>query len=122
LAAIDQASLGAPFELVLGEMGAFPKPARATVLWLGVVQGFSRLSELNAVCEQAAQAAGLSPEDRPYAAHLTLSRIRPHQDVQSVIDAYQPIPLTWQATELVLYESTRRRTGAVYDPVASFAF
>ncbi|HJU51606.1 MAG TPA: RNA 2',3'-cyclic phosphodiesterase [Acidimicrobiia bacterium] len=121
-AEIDQAGLGPPFEVRLGEMGAFPRPFRATVLWLAIAEGMARLEALNSVCEEAAQGAGLAAEDRPFAAHLTLSRIRPHQDVRSVIDAYQPVPVSWQADRVVLYESTLRRDGAIYTPVEEFVF
>ena len=119
---IAQADLGSRFGLRLGEMGAFPRPVRATVLWLAVAEGLPRLADLNLICEEAAQAAGLSAEDRPFSAHLTLSRIRPHQDVRAVLDDYQPVPVSWQADRLVLYQSTLGRGGAVYTPVEEFRF
>lgn len=121
-AEIDQAGLGRRFEIRLGAMGAFPRPPRATVLWLAVTEGLARLEALNSICEEAAQGAGLAAEDRPYAAHLTLSRIRPHQDVRALIDEYEPVPVSWEADRLVLYESTPRRDGAVYTPVEEFTF
>jgi RNA 2',3'-cyclic 3'-phosphodiesterase len=119
---IDGAAIGSTFEVRLGEMGAFPRPSRATVLWLGVAGGKSRLRELNAVCEEAAQGAGLPPEDRPFAAHLTLSHIRPHQDVRSVVEAYEAVPVSWKADRMVLYQSTMGRGGAVYTSVEEFVF
>lgn len=119
-AGLDQSHLGASFEIELGEMGAFPRPARATVLWLGLTRGLERLSELNATCEEICQAAGLGPEDRPYSVHLTLSRIRPHQDVRSVVERYEPQPFGWTATEVVLFESHLGRGGAAYEPVEVF--
>ena len=121
-ATIAQADLGSGFDVRLGEMGAFPRPARATVLWLAVTKGLAQLAGLNSICEEAAQAAGLSPEDRPFAVHLTLSRIRPHQDVRPVIDAYEPLPVSWQADRLVLFQSTLGRGGVVYTPVEEFGF
>lgn len=121
-AELDQAHLGPGFDMELGEMGAFPRPARATVLWLGLTRGLSRLTELNAICEEAAQRVGLVAEDRPYAAHLTLSRIRPHQDVRPVIEAYRLVPLKWRADRLVLFQSTPGRGGAVYTALTHFPF
>lgn len=119
---IDGAALGSAFEVGLGEMGAFPRPTRATVLWLGLAKGKSRLTELSAICEEAARGVGLPPGDRPFAAHLTLSRIRPHQDVRSVIDTYQPVPVSWKADGLILYQSTTGRGGAIYTPLEEFKF
>lgn len=119
-AQIDQEDLGSPFPVTVGEMGAFPRPVRATVLWLGVEEGLARLAELNSICEEAAQAAALPGEERPFAAHLTLSRIRPHQDVSPVIDSYRSVPLRWEVDRLVLYESKLGRGGAVYTEVEEF--
>ncbi|HEY7582280.1 MAG TPA: RNA 2',3'-cyclic phosphodiesterase [Acidimicrobiia bacterium] len=121
-AEIDQAGLGPPFKVRLGEMGAFPRPVRATVLWLTVTEGVDRLEALNSICEEAVQGVGLAAEDRPFAAHLTLSRIRPHQDVRPVIEEYETVPVSWEADRLVLYESTLRRNGAIYTPVEEFVF
>ncbi|HKZ20560.1 MAG TPA: RNA 2',3'-cyclic phosphodiesterase [Acidimicrobiia bacterium] len=121
-AAIDQVGLGHSFKVRLGEMGAFPRPVRATVLWLTVTDGLDRLEGLNSICEEAAQEVGLAAENRPFAAHLTLSRIRPHRDVRAVIDGYQPVPVSWKADRLVLYQSTLGRGGAVYTALEEFEF
>jgi 2'-5' RNA ligase len=121
-AGLDQSDLGDSFDIQLGEMGAFPRPARATVLWLALARGVERLSELRTIGEELSVAAGLEPEGRPYSPHLTLSRIRPDQDVRPVMAAYEPRPFRWTATELVLFESRLGRGGAVYEPVESFPF
>ena len=120
IAELDQADLGQAFEIVLGEMGAFPRPARASVVWLALDKGRERLSELNELAEEASQAVGLAPDERPFAPHLTLSRIRPELDVRPDLAAYTPAPFQWTAVELVLYESHMGRGGAVYEPVEKF--
>jgi 2'-5' RNA ligase len=119
-AELDQTDLGDTFDIQLGEMGAFPRPARATVLWLALTRGAERLTELHSIGEEVCVSAGLQPEGRPYSPHLTLSRIRPDQDVRPVIAAYEPRPFRWAAAELVLFESRLGRGGAVYDPLESF--
>ncbi|MGQ0849717.1 MAG: RNA 2',3'-cyclic phosphodiesterase [Actinomycetota bacterium] len=120
VAALDQTDLGRPFDLALGEMGAFPRPVKATVLWLAVAQGMEKLSALNETVEELVRQVGFSPEERPFAAHLTLSRIRPDQDVRPVINSYEPLPFRWTATRLVLYQSHLGRGGAVYEALESF--
>lgn len=119
MAVLDRSALGRRFEVTLGEMGAFPRSARANVLWLAVAGGGERLTEMSVVCEEVVQSVGLAAEDRPFAPHLTLSRIRPHQDVRPVIARYRPIPLRWAVTELVLYESVSDG-GLRYEPVERF--
>lgn len=120
IADLDQADLGEKFEVVLGEMGAFPRATRAAVVWLALAKGRERLTELNELAEIASQGVGLAPEERPFAPHLTLSRVRPEMDVRADLAAYRLVPFRWTAGELVLYESHMGRGGAVYEPVEKF--
>ena len=120
VAELDQANLGPAFEVVAGELGAFPRPARASVMWLALDKGRDRLAELNALAEETSQVVGLAPEDRPFAPHLTLSRIRPEIDVRSNLASFRRVPFQWTAGELVLYESHLGRGGARYEPIESF--
>ncbi len=121
-AELDQSDLGTAFELGLGALGAFPRPARASVLWIGIDRGSERLAELNEISESLAQLVGITPEDRPYSPHLTLSRIRPEEDVRNLLETYEAMPLRWKAEELVLFESRLNRKGADYLRVESFRF
>lgn len=114
---LDQAPLGEPFDLTLGEMGAFPRSSRATVLWLGLKSGGDDLTQLHQTCEKVVQAAGFPAEERPYAPHLTLSTLRPVENVTALIDSYQPQPFRWHAPAVVLYESL---PGPTYVPVEIF--
>ena len=85
LAGVTGAELGDSFSVGFGGLGAFPRPARATVLWLAIERGSDRLAELATITEAVARDAGFLPEDRPFHPHVTLSRIRPHQDVRPLI-------------------------------------
>ena len=122
IAELDQTDLGRPFEMALGALGAFPRPAKASVVWLALDKGGERLIELNEAGEEASQAAGLAAEERPFAPHLTLSRIRPELDVRADLARYRRIPFQWTAGELVLYESRTGPSGVVYEPVERFPF
>ena len=44
-----------------GGLGAFPKPARATVLWLSVVRGADRLATMAEIADLAAQSRDSNP-------------------------------------------------------------
>ncbi|MDH5372463.1 MAG: RNA 2',3'-cyclic phosphodiesterase, partial [Acidimicrobiia bacterium] len=68
------ADLGPAFEVALDGLGAFPRTARATVLWTGVSDGSDPLNRLAGRVEKACVGAGFGPEERPFHAHLTLSR------------------------------------------------
>ncbi len=117
LAFLDQDALTLPFVLGFGALGAFSRPARATVLWMGVRRGAEELAELAGRCEEAAQAAGLEPEDRPFHPHLTLSRIQPRQDVSVLVDRVPSFPLSQEVDRITLFRSLLGTGGARYEVV-----
>jgi 2'-5' RNA ligase len=83
--ALADADFGSGFELTLDRLGAFPKEKRASVLWAGSSGGEGRLDELAEAVAEAVEAAGFKAEERPFHPHVTLSRIRPPQDVTRLI-------------------------------------
>ncbi len=104
-----------PFTVRLGHLGAFPRPKRATVVWIGVDRGVEDLVELNLVTEGAARAAGLPAEERPYHPHLTLARVRPPRDVSDLIGTR--FDLGWVVDRVVVYRSLLGTGGARYEPL-----
>lgn len=81
--ALRAAPLGPAFDVALGGLGAFPRPARATVLWVGVGEGREALSALAARVEEVSVSCGFSPERKPFSPHLTVARLRPPEDVRT---------------------------------------
>ena len=114
---LDEQPLVEPFTLGFTGLGAFPRPGRATVLWLGVERGADELANLAATCEEAARAAGFEAEERPFHAHLTLSRIRPWQDVNPVVDRVPPFPARQPVERITLYRSMLGGGPARYEVV-----
>ncbi|MGH8873852.1 MAG: RNA 2',3'-cyclic phosphodiesterase [Acidimicrobiia bacterium] len=121
LAALDQADLGPRFVVALGGLGSFPNPVRATVLWAAVERGAERLADLAGIAEDAALSAGFSAEERPFHAHLTHSRIRPHQDLRALLDRVAPAPIRLSVDRVVVYRSHLGGGGARYEALESFA-
>ncbi len=120
LAALDGSDLGPSFKISLGEMGAFPRPRKATVVWLDLTEGMERLRELADAAEEAAQTAGFAPEERPFRVHLTLSRVRPSEDVSDLIADFPPVDLEWRCRSVMVYESHLGRGGARYEALETF--
>lgn len=89
----------------LAGMGAFPRARNATVLWSGVDS--AGISGLAQAVEDAAEAAGIEAEDRPFRPHLTLSRIRPPSDI-TALAGDGPGPLRWRADR---FHTLSRRQG-----------
>ncbi len=75
------ASAATPFELAIVGLGAFPSPTRPRVLWVGLGAGAGAAARLAVSVEGALAGQGFAPEDRPFAGHITLGRVRePRRD------------------------------------------
>lgn len=88
--------------------GAFPRAARAHVLWTGIGGDRKDLAGLAASVAAAAGRAGAPPPDesRKFSPHLTLARCRAPADVRSLVEllaGYSGAP--WAATEIHLIRS-----------------
>lgn len=66
---------GVPFELQLKGLGHFPPRGEPRVLWVGVDKS-RELGRLKRRIDRALGQAGLPPEGRKFAPHVTLARIR----------------------------------------------
>jgi RNA 2',3'-cyclic 3'-phosphodiesterase len=96
------------FSLNVAGAGAFPKPARANVLWSGLSGDRRALGDLAASATAAARRADATPpdSDRRYRPHLTLARCRAPADVRSIVaslEGYEGPP--WTAEEIYLIRS-----------------
>ena len=117
LASLNHLPVG-QFRVRLDGFGAFPRPAKATVVWIGVGSGSEELIALNETAEEAAVAAGLLGEERPFHPHLTLSRVRPPADARHLID--EEIHLGWRCDRVLVYRSHLGGGPARYEPLETF--
>lgn len=111
--------------LGLAGAGAFPKPARANVLWTGLTGDRRGLAELAASVAAAARRAGAVPPDagRRFQPHLTLARCRAPADVRSIVaslEAYQGPG--WVSEEIYLIRSMLggERPGPRYETLGTW--
>ena len=65
-----------PFDLAFARAGRFPPTGRPKVVWLGIEEGTEALAALAAAVAARLNDAGLTFDDRPFAPHLTLARVR----------------------------------------------
>lgn len=66
----------AAMDLAAGPAGFFPNAKRPRVFWLGLSQGAQECATLAARVEELCAGLGFAAEDRPFAPHLTLARVR----------------------------------------------
>ena len=113
-------SLGPSFTIHFNELGAFPNPRRARVLWLGVDRGTERMQELAAIVETSARRAGFEAEARAFTPHLTLARIDPPTSVATLISSRPRVDVSMLVESLVLFRSRLGGGPARYEVVARF--
>jgi RNA 2',3'-cyclic 3'-phosphodiesterase len=121
VAGLSIARLGSQFQVRFGQLGAFPKPRHARVLWLGLTKGAERLCELAAIAEDVARSAGFAAEARAFKPHLTLSRIDPPVSVAALLDQHHRYDFAMTVTAVILYRSRLGGGPARYEEVARFA-
>ncbi|HEY2041247.1 MAG TPA: RNA 2',3'-cyclic phosphodiesterase [Jatrophihabitans sp.] len=93
-------------QLQLAGAGAFPNPARAKVLWLGVHGDTEPVRRLATGARAAAAKSGIEVDGATFRAHLTLARLARPIDVTRwlrIFDSYAGP--TWPLGEIVLIES-----------------
>ncbi len=117
-----------PFELRLqpASVGGFGG-ARLRVVWVGLEGDVRGLTELAGRVEGALEPLGFPRERRPFAAHLTIARVRDQtssakrQQLAGLIERYQPPALPAVTfRQLALMRSHLGPQGASYERLASF--
>ncbi len=111
----------APFDLSTGGLGCFPHQRNPRVVWIGVQGQLKALQLLRDAVEGVIAPLGYPTEDRPFSPHLTLGRVRRDASRSAVqtlgavmASATAPPPVTWTVTEVGLFRSELKPTGAVY--------
>jgi RNA 2',3'-cyclic 3'-phosphodiesterase len=117
---LDEPETGAAFRVGFSGYGAFPHPARASVLWLGVGEGEEALQRLAGAVEVAVRRAGFPAEERPFRAHLTLSRIQPPRDVRELLRCLPSFHESMEVSGVTLFRSHLGGGPARYEPLEQF--
>ena len=118
--ALRSSDLGPAFALGFGAMGAFPRPARASVLWVGVEDGAAEIRALAAVVEEAARRAGFVAEEKAFSPHLTVSRLNPPADVRREIAEVPPFGGRMEVDAVTLFRSHLGGGPPRYEAVERF--
>ena len=121
LAAALEGVRAAPFALALRGVGQFAKKGSAHTLWAGLAPSDALLA-LQRQVESAARRAGLPPEGRKFAPHITLARLNrasgPVQPFMQTHGALHGEP--WPVVAFDLMESTLTPAGAEYETVRRY--
>ena len=111
-----------PFPFRLGGAGAFPKPGRARVVWIGAAAGGDDLVALAGAVAAGLRPAGYEPDRQTFHPHLTVARLKVPDNVADVLAAIgaDPVGEPFTVTEIVLFESRLSPKGPTYTDLGRF--
>jgi 2'-5' RNA ligase len=102
------------------ELGAFPRPAKASVVIASLDDPAGDAEYAAAVLDAAAEPLGVPRDGRAFHAHLTLARAKHPTDVRAAL-AKVPVPAEPAAfVAATLMKSVTAPTGPVYSPIVRF--
>ena len=104
--------------VTISRLGAFPSAGRPKVIWAGIDDPEAQIVAVYTRLQEFLIGLGLPAEDRPFAAHLTIGRVR-RLDRRHVLKntlsafTFEP-PLRQSLTRIVLYLSALTPAGPLY--------
>ena len=115
---------GRGFSLVMSGVGTFSKAGRVTSLWAGVERN-QQLDHLQGKIETALQRAGLEPERRRFAPHVTLARLDASTEIEKLaqyVQAHNLFRAEPVAVEhFTLFSSRLGKEASVYTAEVEYA-
>jgi 2'-5' RNA ligase len=124
MAALEPAISHSPFRLTLDGSGVFPPSGAPRVIWIGVSEGAAALSGLHDEVGTRLAPGGFVDERRPFAAHLTIGRVREvrprsggYAAVRRLITDTRVAAISSPVTHLTVFRSHLSPKGARYEAV-----
>ena len=117
-----------PFEVALGDVGAFPTIRRARTLFAGVDGDIKALINLRDGIESELSKVGFRRDRRRFNPHITIARIRDRvsgADRRAVVDAARSVDYTrttFTVDGVTLFQSTLTPEGAIYRPLVDLTW
>jgi 2'-5' RNA ligase len=111
------------FTMMLKGVGYFPPHNKPKVLWVGLEKN-EALMELRDFVEKSLRESGVEPEERKFAAHITLARLNPFAPLRAITDFLSANGLfssgPVNVDEFHLYSSVLKNTGAIHRREATY--
>lgn len=105
----------------LSELGAFPSAASPRVIWTGVSEGRDQIRAIAGTLEDKIARIGIPKEERAFAAHITIGRMRSPRNKDSLRNQMEKAgkelsarPVESQIDMLTFFSSTLTPRGPVY--------
>jgi RNA 2',3'-cyclic 3'-phosphodiesterase len=117
-----------PFTLTTGQTGCFPSWRNVRVYWLGLEGDSRKLVVLQSNIEQALAKEGYTRDPRPFAAHITLARLKDDCTMQDRLKFAQMVQnarfmpdCSFNIDHITLMKSSLTPAGPVYSKLAEYS-
>ncbi len=119
--AVTAALAGAPrCKLTTSELGVFPNPNNARVLWVGAEDIGGRTAKLHKKIDAALAPLGFETEIRAFTPHLTLARFKVPAKISLTALGVETKVIPFTPKEVVLYRSVLKPNGSAYSKLQAF--
>lgn len=115
-----------PFEVECLQIGAFPEPKTARILWAGLDEESSEvLRLLQRALERDLEDLGIPREEREFLPHVTLARVKSEKGIRKsdeILASFEGVTFGKSfVKDLVLFSSTLTPEGSRYEVVRRFS-
>jgi 2'-5' RNA ligase len=106
-----------PFKVSLKGIGAFPSPKRAKILWVGVKEGTTHLTDLFVALEKKIHELGFEQEMRKFTPHITFARVKngKYSLSENIDFSFDSFPVN----EVALFKSILTPKGPIYEMLST---
>ncbi|MFA5155843.1 MAG: RNA 2',3'-cyclic phosphodiesterase [Candidatus Omnitrophota bacterium] len=120
----DTAEENAAFSMQLSSAGAFPDIKYPRIVWVGADAGSAETVKIAKSLEERLEKIGIPKEDREFACHITIARVRSGRNRLKLTEGIEKISaelknecLRLQAGKITLFKSSLSPKGPVYEAV-----
>jgi 2'-5' RNA ligase len=104
-----------------GEIGCFPNPARARIIFLCLKGQLNELEKLVKTIRQGLKRENIWFDEKPFKTHVTLGRLRKKQNLGKIIRQIKTKKINFLAKDVVFYQSVLTANGPVYEKIKAFS-
>lgn len=106
------------FSIGVDSLGFFPGNKSPRVIWAGISEGKEELKELGRSIEDNLSELGFKKENREFAAHITIGRVRSQRNIRQILDKLDIMKNvscgTSQAEAVCIMRSELTSRGPIY--------
>jgi len=107
-----------PTQLYLSKIGCFPNPAKARIVFVDLQGELGKLNALTTKARKGLKKEGVWFDEKPFAAHLTLGRIKKRQNLTKITKEIRIKKVQFIADEISLTKSQLTEAGPIYTKLA----